>query len=803
MTTLSTKKLKKCFSKFADATRGFLHAAVLISPMLAARVSAAPSDWLAVDLNAAEIISVERDFGSMTLRAHAQDLFNDDVSISTTVTQSVRSIMDPASAGSSSAFANGLLAARPLQASEWIASLAEEREDVVSSEPVFFECELKTLDSKFSCNDTLRSSVPANTSSFASPNYLYGPNLLAQISHKISRSGSEPSEQSVPLNDSRHSLVTLIPSVEGLVSVRDGKIFFDREKTIKNIVRDDRLAGISLSMFVRDPAIVEWDEKNSTLTAKKSGKTELFVVAPGRISIIEMEIGIESPSAQGPLPKVPVVVNARHNVPTKESQVPAALVSLDGLDRAASRASVSAGFGNDVSTPTDLALAEDFSKLGRDALSGGAQFVRAKAKASFDSIRLKVVDERSTLAGVHYPLSGIRLKIAGTEYNEVTNAQGEVDVRDLPLGARILVELSDSRGYLMPQVSEVVPDRDGLSRGLPQLIYARRFSSLDFIARSGGVVQDMVKSSFCGVVSRGSGELADVSVALDVMAIGPFYFNQLGLVDLRRSATGANGRFCFFNAEPGPVTVAFTARGDQRQLAGVVGLIGGRHTEEAFDLSQAKFLSTTLTTIATANEQLGSDVTRANLNTIVEQADIYAVGTGQLMVPVDSGLMTTATKVLPVKGRVLAVSASSGDFEISVQPINVRDPISRQITTLIPNGFISDMSVLAQTIHNIDEGSVIVEHGNLSGHGNDGIKMRLVDSFGRDVGDGWYFADQPVSKAIFFNVPPGMYGLVIETASGYWIAAETVFVYSESVSVVKTGSQLEKQTHTVSRPLAQ
>jgi hypothetical protein len=255
--------------------------------------------------------------------------------------------------------------------------------------------------------------------------------------------------------------------------------------------------------------------------------------------------------------------------------------------------------------------------------------------------------------------------------------------------------------------------------------------------------------------------------------------------------------------EPGPVTVAFSARGDQQQLAGVIGLIGGRHTEEAFDLSQAKFLSTTLTTIATANEQLGSDGARANLNTIVEQADIYAVGTGQLMVPVESGLMTTATKVLPVKGRVLAVSASSGDFEISVQPINVKMPISRQITTLIPNGFISDMSVLAQTIHNIDQGSVIVEHGNLSGHGNDGIKMRLVDSFGRDVGDGWYFADQPVSKAIFFNVPPGMYGLVIETASGHWIAAETVFVYSESVSVVKTGSQLEKQTHTVSRPLAQ
>ncbi|MEI6397616.1 MAG: hypothetical protein WCO71_02490, partial [Pseudomonadota bacterium] len=206
-------------------------------------------------------------------------------------------------------------------------------------------------------------------------------------------------------------------------------------------------------------------------------------------------------------------------------------------------------------------------------------------------------------------------------------------------------------------------------------------------------------------------------------------------------------------------------------------------------------VSTTLTTIATANEQLGADTARATRHDIVDQADIYAVGSGQLMVPVDEGIMTTATAVLPMKGRVWTVSASP-DFETSVQAVAVRAPTARQVSTLIPNGFISDMSVFAQTTHNSDNGSVVVEHGNFQGLGGESVKMRLVDVFGRDIGDGWYFADQPVSKAIFFNVPAGVYALVVETGSGHWIAADTVMVYSESVSFAKTGGQIEKVSTT-------
>jgi hypothetical protein len=49
-------------------------------------------------------------------------------------------------------------------------------------------------------------------------------------------------------------------------------------------------------------------------------------------------------------------------------------------------------------------------------------------------------------------------------------------------------------------MTEVVADRDGVSRGIVQSVTVRRFSSLDLTARSGGVVQDMQKEKLAIVV---------------------------------------------------------------------------------------------------------------------------------------------------------------------------------------------------------------------------------------------------------------------------------------------------------------
>ena len=762
---------------------------VISTPTLASN-----SDWLSFDMNTRQNISFDQDPGSRPSRDYARDFFNDDANLSVTVTQSVRGMMDPSTGDGAGALVEGMLSPDLQRAADWFAGMPAPKKNLTQIVKTYFECELDAAESVISCDDGSQSAVRTGTSDMAPKERVYGEELISQI---IGRGVNDdmPSvgetKQSAVLE--QQSSVVLIPRSEGLLTVEGGKIEFSGDHLTRFVELDKNLKASEWSVFVRDSSIVTWDEAARSLTSKKSGSTEMFVVTPGRISIIPLIVGGNNRTSK----------TLVRNDALQMMQVASGLASLDGLDRAAAQTSLAASItqGSQVTSPADLAINETVTQLGSDGLAAYGQVVRAKAKVSFDSVRLQLVDERSTVAGQSYPLSGVRVKVAGTDFSEVTNARGEVELREIPTGSRILVEITDDRGHVMPQATEIAADRDGVARTISHRVRTRRFSSLDLIARSGGVVQDMRKSSFCGILHNGAHAQADVSVALDVYANGPFYFNNLGLVDLRRSGTGGDGQFCFFNVEPGPVTVSIRRPNEKYQLSGLLGLIPGRHTEEAIDLSDAKHLTTTATAIPGANEQLGSDLARANRRDLIEQAELFAVGSGNLMVSMEQGFFTTPSRVLPIKGRVWTVS-STQDFETVVQPLMAKTTTTRQISTLIPNGFISDMAVFANTTHDLSLGSVLVEHGHLAGHGNESVKFRLVDFTGRDVGDGWYFSDNPVTKAVFFNVPPGVYSLIVETADGHWISADTTVVYSESVSFVKTGSPLERLTSSVQRALA-
>ena len=762
---------------------------------------ASPADWLAIDLNTTDLSGSE-----IETRYTAALFFNDDVAPAATVTQNIRVMMQQEIAGFSDHLVDTLVSEAEVGAEDWLAKIPVARSRVPKNKLSSVECTLNKVNSRVSCDDTGLVSISTGTEDEAPKAALYGKSLLGQISRAVSSPENSNRDQPQPgysknpkkatasadIALSQESQpITLKPRSNGLVTVDGGSLNFKHEDLSRKVILDDRLAGVELSLFVRDPSIVFWDDKTGHLIGKKEGRTEVFVVTPGRISIIEASVN-SSAGKQVPInEQSPLAIASQNRVNVNSVKIPSSLISLDGLDVAASKGTMSAAGSALASQVPDLVVENETAKIGPQGLVTGSQIVRAKAKATFENIKIKIVDDRSITGGVNYPIGGVRVKVAGTEFSELTNGLGEVEIRDVPSGARLLLDISDSRGYIMPQLTEIVADREGIARSMLQTIIVRRFASLDLTARSGGVVQDMQKSSLCGRVARRQTAAVGVFVNLDTTAAGPFYFNKYGFVDLRMSATGPSGQFCFFNVEPGPVAIGFNSGSSDEQLAAVVGAAAGRHTEESFDLAEARHVSTTLTTIATANEQLGADESRASRRDIVDQADVYAVGSGQLMVPVDAGVLTTAAAVLPMKGRVWTVSASA-DFETSVQAVAVKAPASRQVSTLIPNGFISDMSVFAQTTHNMDNGSVVVEHGNFQGLGSESVKLRLVDVLGRDVGDGWYFADQPVSKAIFFNVPAGVYALVVETENGHWIAADTVMVYSESVSFAKTGGQIEK-----------
>lgn len=784
----------KVKEKFITATRlRRLACAALAIICFAPKTSlASNSDWLSFDLNMRQNVFFDQDPGSMIMREHAQNYFFDDVNLSVTVTQSVRAMMSSSQNSAADHLAEGLLASTPTEAKVWVSELPLYRV-VEQKEHSYFECALNVVESTISCDGGSQLAVRTGTSDQAPQEMVYDEKLVSQMIHR-----NDSSPQSLEPQDAANQTtpelteIVLVPASQGLLSVEGGRILFSRQGLKMSVRASDSVKSSDWSVFVRDSSIIEWSASDRTLISKNPGDTEMFVVTPGRISIIPIQVGPTIQNKKKPNPPVGLAV----------AQVAPGLASLDGLDRAAAPANLAAAFtqNQESAIPAELGVAESVTQLGSDGLAAAGQVVRAKAKVTFDSVRLKLVDERSQVQGQHFPVSGIRVKVAGTDFSEITDARGEVEIRDVPTGSRLLVEITDDRGYLMPQVTEIASDRDGIARTIPQPVRTRRFSSLDFIARSGGVVQDMRKSSLCTTVHDGSQAQADVSVALDVYANGPFYFNNLGLVDLRRTATSQNGLACFFNVEPGPVTISMSRRNDKAKLSGLLGLIPGRHSEESIDLAIAKHVTTTVTAVSSANEQLGSDISRANKRDVIEQADLFAVGSGHLMVSVEDGMFTTPSRVVPIKGRVWTVGTAQ-DFETVVQPITARSPLTRQISTLVPNGFVADMAVFANTTHDLNLGSVFVEHGHLSGHGTESIKYRLVDSTGRDVGDGWYFSDNPVTKAIFFNVPPGVYALIVETADGHWISADTTVVYSEAVSFIKTGSPLERIASSVGRPL--
>jgi hypothetical protein len=166
--------------------------------------------------------------------------------------------------------------------------------------------------------------------------------------------------------------------------------------------------------------------------------------------------------------------------------------------------------------------------------------------------------------------------------------------------------------------------------------------------------------------------------------------------------------------------------------------------------------------------------------------DLIPLGTDTPMEQVGPGLIQTSEPITPSAGRVRTL-VQAAEFEPTLYQYKNSSGVS--FTPLIPRGFVEDLALYAQVSHDSSLGSVLVEFGHPKGL-DTSVNMRLLDQYGRDVGDGWYFSDAPLTKAMFFNVPPGIYSVLVETKDRYWVAADSIYAYSETVSYVNLGAQL-------------
>ncbi|MCX6117534.1 MAG: hypothetical protein NT027_08340 [Proteobacteria bacterium] len=801
-------------------------------------------DWLAFERPAP--------LSHFDAKSKSRRLYDDRTDVVVSTARDLRMMIDGAENSSSNSVEN-LETTVEINAEHWFASLPNNVDQPkFAKNSQASECKFNVVDNVYECQSVKINIFGVAVKSTQEPQILViapsaqklehvSEDVLAENEIYLEKSSAENQYSSMipsvspnsksekSLADSKNSVqvkesndIRLFKGAAGIVTTTGGKIVFDSIDSIKKIILTPDVKKSHVSMFIRDPSIATVDLVSMTLKAHIEGATEMFVVSKDRISIIPVKVTVSALAvAAVALPSdtssKAVASNAQGTsrlLPAPQLSVPESLVSLDSLDKAASgmrssytnsESDKNSALGlkpvDSLKVPDELMETDDDSNLSNDLKN--VSFAHGKSAARFNKMFVRLIDERSSWSGnVVYPVGGLTLRMIGTEFEAKSDGQGYIEIPDVPVGSRILAEVIDQNGATMPGFFELVPDISTTKKSSAQVVMVRRYLSLEYAARLAGVVPNMQQSSICATIVKSTQDKTPVSgqrVTTAMAGIGPFYFGDLGYIDTRLSSTGRSGRFCYFNVDSGPATFGiyskdFQVSGQSSEAQHSVVLLTavGRHSEELIGLEDARHLTTSMASIPTAAEQLSSDAQVSNRYLPVEYADIAALGHADPMISIDEGVFTTANPVIPIRGRIWTVTNSS-DYEPSIQATSIKLPGHRQITSLIPRGFVDDMTHYAQTTQENSQGTIVVEHAAVSGQGTESVKIKLVDSSGKEAGEGWYFSDLPIAKAVFFNVPQGVYTVVVETASGHWLTADTAVSYEEMSTFVRTGAPLEKK----------
>lgn len=534
-----------------------------------------------------------------------------------------------------------------------------------------------------------------------------------------------------------------------------------------------------LALFVRDNAVAEFSKSGLSITAKKAGATELYVVAGGKMNIIPL-----------------TVKDSGHPFDLK---IPNTLLSLDGIVHGGSASALFPGIeqAQNLDSAGQAPASAAAEGAASDALALNAEpadisadvasvFYNERAKAQYQTVKIKVVDDRTPIdqeAGRAFPAAGVDIKVIGTKFSARTDAAGNAQIPEAPRNARLMVTVSDQHGVYRPSVAEIQASQT------TQTVRLMRSFSFDGFADIVQSAQHAALGSLCVrlIDEETGGPIAGYRLVLDSAAEGPYYFNSYGFIDRSFAATGADGRACAFNVDPGPVTIS-VLEGEALVATITKPVFPGYHMEDAIRFGRESLFRVQLASLAPAAVQLNADVATANSYLPVEYADVMHFGFADPMSFVDFGTLESKVPV-PVFGGRLSLAVQTADFEPSIYsiPVNSRET---PVLPLAPRGFVEDMAVYAQVTYEPTLGSVLVEYNHHESIAGESIALKLVDHNNNTRGEGWYFSDRPLTKALFFNVPAGVYQLQAETTDGYWLTSQVVYVYDENMTYVRLGGPI-------------
>ncbi len=563
--------------------------------------------------------------------------------------------------------------------------------------------------------------------------------------------------------------VIAITQVAGAYKITPERLMFD-DVAVTAVVRINGILPSDLALFVRDNHIAEFSKLTQSLTSKSAGTTELYVVAGGKMNIIPV-----------------VVKNASKPF---ELKVPDILLSLDGIVHggAASAlypgADAAAKSSDATASAPDLPTAIDTEYAQPDLSS----FYNERAAAHYETVNIKIVDDRTPLdistEGRAFPASTVQIRVVGTDFVTQTDATGQAQIPEVPKNSHLLVKITDPHGVYRPAVVEVASGRS------TQIIRLMRNFSFDGFSEIVQSSPHAALGSLCLRVIDAETKVpsAGMQIEIDARGEGPFYFNQYGFIDQSLTHTGTDGRVCIFNVDPGPVAISMF-EGETLMATVSKAVFAGYHLEDSVSIGVEKILRLQLASLAPAVVQLNADVETANRYLPVEFAEVTPFGHADAMVYLGPGMVESKLPVANFDGRTrLAVQAA--DFEPAIYSVPTNSQ-QTPIIPLVPRGFVEDMAVYAQVTYEPSMGSVFVEYNHHESVQSESVKIKLVDHDNNSHGEGWYFSDLPLTKALFFNVPVGIYQVQANTSDGYWLTSQVVYVYDENMTYLRLGGAIK------------
>ncbi|MFW7378212.1 MAG: hypothetical protein ACOH5I_05365 [Oligoflexus sp.] len=548
-------------------------------------------------------------------------------------------------------------------------------------------------------------------------------------------------------------------------------------------------------LFVRDEAILKWDAEKQQLRVKNSGTTELYVVDEQKMLIVPIHVTLG-------------------NTPNKERKVqtaPPDLIASSDLLSLKPLPGLSYGprqVRRQVQNDMRAVHVQAFDAEGRPIAEPNAEqrpsYGLLGVESQRKTVTVQLIDERSVIeAEKLYPVKDARVKVLGTGWQGVTDIRGVVDIPDMPEGSRFLLQVDHPGGQIPLHTYEVFVDfADGPQLELLTVMTYRSFFLYSQIFQ---VAQRTDRASVClSVHSRDGAETLDgLQVTLNNKSgDGPFYFNRFG-PDPQATTTDEAGRFCLFNVEAGLTEISFFQDDGQYLSSVAVPLISGSHLDDSVYLWNGPAMELRLSAMPTALEQLYSDFDQYMTFHPVDYVSMISIGDNEELSSKNVGVLEAQAGHSWYRGKSYLLSQAP-EFETTLFGVNHSSLVSngRIMTPLLPRGFVEDLFqelYMAETnlVEAFDSyfGSVVVLFGQSEEEEKaqqGAVKIRLIDQFGVQTKDGWYFGSgaDGLSKAIFFNLQPGIYSVIVESKDGMWLDFETVAVDYMTTSLVQTGHVL-------------